>query len=338
MRKVTGPMDQLTAHLDRGWDLAQSGDARGAMSSARRAIELAPDSPEAYNLLGYAASLDGDCEEAVEAYEQAIALDDGYVEAMLNAAELYVHPLRDYEHALELCDRVLDLSEYDDELVDAHLLRFEAYWAMGDDDEAKKALGRLARGPFETAVQNFLVGRAWVEVGELERAKPLLAAALEADPRNSEACYYSGVLAEAEGDRPRANAHFLRARQLEAEVGVPSWSPNEEAFMAFVERATAELPAEQRELLRNAEVFVVDLPGPEMIVDGVDVHAMVMLDLLAPNPPAKVLGGRLRAFVYAVNVLRTAGAIDQVEETLREAFERELAHLVDELGGRHGAN
>ena len=127
-------------------------------------------------------------------------------------------------------------------------------------------------------------------------------------------------------------------RQLEAEVGVPSWSPNEEAFMAFVERATAELPAEQRELLRNAEVFVVDLPGPEMIVDGVDVHAMVMLDLLAPNPPAKVLGGRLRAFVYAVNVLRTAGAIDQVEETLREAFERELAHLVDELGGRHGAN
>ena len=78
-------MDQLTAHLDRGWDLAQSGDARGAESSARRALELAPDSPEAFNLLGYVASLEGDTDEAIEAYQQAIALDDGYVEAMLNA-------------------------------------------------------------------------------------------------------------------------------------------------------------------------------------------------------------------------------------------------------------
>jgi tetratricopeptide (TPR) repeat protein len=332
-------MDQLTAHLDRGWDLAQSGDARGAMSSARRAIELAPDSPEAYNLLGYAASLDGDCDEAVEAYEQALALDDGYVEAMLNAAELYVHPLRDYEQALELCERVLELSEFDDEIVDAHLLRFEAYWAMGDDDNAKKALSRLARGPYETAAQNFLVGRAWVELGEHDRAKPLVAAALEADPHNPEACYYAGLLAEADGDRAQANAHFLRVRQLEADIGPPSWSPDEGAFMAFVERATASLPSDQRELLRNAEVFVVDLPGPEMIVDGVDVHALAMLDLLAPNPPGKVVsGGRLRAFVYAVNVLRTAGALDRVEDTIRESLERELGHLVEEFGGRAGAN
>jgi tetratricopeptide (TPR) repeat protein len=331
-------MDQLTAHLDRGWDLAQSGDARGAVESARRAIELAPDSPEAYNLLGYAAALDGDPDEALEAYQQALALDDGYVEAMLNAAELLVHPVRDFEQAIELCDRVLDISDYDDEILDAQLLKFDAYWAMGEDEEALQVVKRLPKGPFETAAHSFLVGRACVEVGEFERARPLIAAAVEGDPANPETSYYAGLLADAEGDHQRASMHFLRTRQLEAEVGIPSWSPNEQAFMMFVERATAELSEPHREVLRNAEVFVVDLPGPEAIVEGVDVHAMALVDVLGGAHARLVEGARLRVFLYAVNVLRTAGSIDNVEATIREALAKELTSLLEELGGHAPAN
>ena len=48
-------MDQLSAHLDRGWDLAQKGDATGASECGKRALELDPQSPEVHNLLGYAA-------------------------------------------------------------------------------------------------------------------------------------------------------------------------------------------------------------------------------------------------------------------------------------------
>src|SRR4026208_1064402 len=94
-------MDQFSAHLDRGWDLVQRGDARGAELSARRALEIDGRSPEAYNLLGYVAALQGEFEDAMESYRQAIALDDTYLEAMLNAAEVYIHPLGDYEGADE---------------------------------------------------------------------------------------------------------------------------------------------------------------------------------------------------------------------------------------------
>jgi Flp pilus assembly protein TadD len=87
-------MDQFSAHLDRGWDLVQRGDPRGAELSARRALEIDSQSPEAYNLLGYVAALKGEFDEATEHYRQAIALDDTYLEAMLNAAEVYVHPAR----------------------------------------------------------------------------------------------------------------------------------------------------------------------------------------------------------------------------------------------------
>ena len=50
-------MDQLTAHLDRGWDLAQHGDPRGAETSARQALEIDPNAPEVHNLLGYISAL-----------------------------------------------------------------------------------------------------------------------------------------------------------------------------------------------------------------------------------------------------------------------------------------
>src|SRR6266704_3394900 len=95
-RTITQAMDQFSAHLDRGWDLVQRGDPRGAELSARRALELNAQSPEAYNLLGYVAALKGEFDEATEHYRQAIALDDTYLEAMLNAAEVYVHPLADF--------------------------------------------------------------------------------------------------------------------------------------------------------------------------------------------------------------------------------------------------
>src|ERR1700733_11363191 len=92
--------DQLTAHLDRGWDLAQKGDASGASACAKRALEIDPQSPEVHNLMGYAAALDGEAEEALEHYRQAIALDETYFEAMLNPAEVMIAPLSDHAGAM----------------------------------------------------------------------------------------------------------------------------------------------------------------------------------------------------------------------------------------------
>src|SRR5689334_8081131 len=82
-----GPMDQFTAHLDRGWDLVNRGDYPGALLSAQKSLELDPESPEAHNLIGYIHQAEGRSEDALEHFRQAIAIDETYVEAMLNAAE-----------------------------------------------------------------------------------------------------------------------------------------------------------------------------------------------------------------------------------------------------------
>src|SRR5688572_5616045 len=166
-------MDQFSAHLDRGWDLVQRGDARGAELSARRALEIDSQSPEAYNLLGYVAALQGEFEDAIESYRQAIALDDTYLEAMLNAAEVYIHPLAEYDEAIGMCEQAIELAENDDELVDALLLKFDALLGKGEFEDASALCKRFPSGPFDNPSHTFLVGRALYEIGDVERAGPL---------------------------------------------------------------------------------------------------------------------------------------------------------------------
>ena len=119
-------MDRLSAHLDRGWDLVSRGDATGAAECGKRALELDPKSPEVHNLLGYSAALAGDAQEALEHYKQAIALDENYFEAMLNAAELLLTPLGEIDEALKMCDDAIDVAETDEEIADCFLLKVDA--------------------------------------------------------------------------------------------------------------------------------------------------------------------------------------------------------------------
>ncbi len=54
---------------------------------------------------------------------------------MLNAAEVYIHPLGDFDQAIEMCDQALDLAEVDEEIIDALLLKFDALLGKGESAE-----------------------------------------------------------------------------------------------------------------------------------------------------------------------------------------------------------
>lgn len=320
-------MDRFSAHLDRGWDLVQHGDSQGAELSARRALELNKQAPEAYNLLGYAAALRGDFEAAIRHYNHALSLDESYFEALLNAAEVLIHPLADYEEALEMCDRALELAETDDELVDALLLKFDAL--LGEDrmEEAKALCTRFPEGPFENPNHVFLVGRALYEVGDLDRAAPLIEQSVRATPQNSEAYYYLGLMRDEQGDRTRATQAFVKARALDLQVPAPDWSLSPEAFEHTVRRVIETLPPRLRQAIRQDEIYVADMPGVEFVIDGVDPRALILMDDISPNSLASPSA---RLFVYQRNLERLAGALESVESELRAALERELAAVLDE--------
>lgn len=321
LRTITsGDMDQFSAHLDRGWDLVQRGDPRGAEVSARRALEIDSQSPEAYNLLGYVAALKGEYEEAIDHYRQAIALDDTYLEAMLNAAEVYVHPLGDFDEAINMCDQALELAETDDETVDALLLKFDALLGKGEIDEAAATCARFPRGPFENPSHVFLVGRAHYEIGDVEQAQPLIEEAAKSNPRNPEAFYYLGLVRDERGDTRAATQAFLRSRELDLEVPSAPWTLSHETFELTAKRAFLGLDEKLRSYLREEEIYIADVPGVEVVVDGVDPRALLLID--GVGTAGSTISARV--FVYQRNVERLAGSIEQVEPEIRLALEREI--------------
>lgn len=316
-------MDQFSAHLDRGWDLVQRGDTRGAQASARRALELDPQSPEVFNLLGYVAALEGDAMEAIEQYKQAYTLDDTYMEAMLNAAELYIHPLGEFDEAITLCEQSLSLSETDEETIDTLLLMFDAMLGKGDVEAGRAVIGRLPDGPYDNVHHTFLVGRAWYETGALDRAAPLIEEAAKRDSMQAESWYYLGLIRDERGDARAATECFLRSRELDLNDPPVAWSPTRDQFVAIVTKAIAGLETSLRKFVSEAGVYVSEVPGIELVADGVDPRALLMLDGLAsvenPGPPCS------RVFVYQRNVERVAGCPDRIEQELQEALVREIA-------------
>ncbi len=314
-------MDEFSAHLDRGWDLVQRGDPAGAEASARRALELDRESPEAHNLLGYVAALKGDFEDAVDHYRQAIALDDTYLEAMLNAAEVYIHPLGEFDDAIDMCDHALDLAENDDETVDALLLKFDALLGLNDLDQARAVCARFPSGPFDNPNHAFLVGRALYEVGRAEEAVRLIEDSIRDAPGNPEAHYYLGLVRDERGDVRGATDAFLQSRELDLDLPKPTWSLTPQTFRVTVLRAVESLDPELRAFLRTDEIYVSDAPSVELVVDGVDPRALVLLDGIHHAPDAAPTA---RVFVYQRNVERLAGALDLVEQDILAALEREV--------------
>jgi tetratricopeptide (TPR) repeat protein len=313
--------DQLTAHLDRGWDLAQKGDAAGAIACAKRALEIDPQSPEVHNLMGFASALDGEAEEALEHYRQAIALDETYFEAMLNAAEVLIAPLADFESAVTQIEEALDYAETDEEIADCILLKVDALMAKGDYEEAKRSMKMLPDGPFNGPTYLFLIGRAWYELGQLDKAAPLIEQAAKADPSSADAQYYLGLVRDEQGDPRAATEALLRSRALDMMRTPPAWTPSPEAFATVVKAAIEKLDLVLARYVREAEVYVVDLPGAELVVDGVDPRALLVLD----TPPVEDgAPPRVRVFVYQRNVERTAGSLEALDAELAGALEREV--------------
>ncbi len=329
-------MDQFTAHLDRGWDLVSRGDYAGALVSAQKSLELDAESPEAHNLLGFIHQAEGRAEDALDHYRQAIAIDETYVEAMLNAAEVLIHTLHDLDGGLAMVDEALEFAEGDDELADALLLRFDAFLQRGDREGAAQVAARFPEGPFENAQLDFMIGRAKFETGDLEGAEKNLELAVKREGQNADAFYYQGLVREARGDLRGATLAFLQAREADLNTPRPSWSLSASNFERRVQNAVRKLPAALAETIEGALVVVSDIPGPEVVAEGVDPHVGVLIDDLQDGAgrPMTVEGQAQRAgrvFVYQRNIERFAESASEVEDELLRSLEHELSLTFPQL-------
>ena len=291
-------MGRMTAHLDRGWELVARGDLSGAMASAEQTLELDNKSPDAYNLIGFIHASQGDAELALQSYLHAVELDPGCLEAMLNAAELMIHPLLDLDGALRLLDEALECCETTEETYEATMLKIDAMLQNGARDDADTLLSRLPSTPLGNAQLDFLIGRAKLELGHQNEALAFLSAATELEPGHAEAHYHLGLTKEKLSDTTGASLSFLVVRQLDQQAPKPPWSTDRSAFETLIKQALSELPPDISAPIDGAMVIVSDWPGVEVVAEGVDPRVPVML--IDP----RTQGEPLRVFVYQRNLER----------------------------------
>jgi hypothetical protein len=90
----------------------------------------------------------------------------------------------------------------------------------------------------------------------------------------------------------------------------------------MVDKALAALDPILGRYVREAAAYVSDVPGMELVADGVDPRALVLIDGLGTpeSPPTTAT----RIFVYQRNIERLAGGTDRLEQEVTSAFEREI--------------
>ena len=86
----------------------------------------------------------------------------------------------------------------------------------------------------------------------------------------------------------------MRSRTLELEHAPPLWAPSPDTFAALVRGCVEKLDVVLGRYVRGAEIYVTDLPGAELVVDGVDPRAPLVLDTPPVEEGRPVAGAPVR--------------------------------------------
>jgi predicted Zn-dependent protease with MMP-like domain/lipoprotein NlpI len=250
-------------YLDRAYDAIDRRAYSDAMKWCKKAIDLDPSAPEAFNARGEALDASGMWEEALQAFDRALERDPQFIEALLNKAEILADRPETCETALTLCDEAEELCVEDDD----SYLRAEVFYIRGNAlqggyrleealAEYEKALDLLPDHPdylYEKGVTLYYLL-------EYERAEECLTSALELDPNNADAHYALGLLFEKTEREERAAEEFAASTRADPTRYPPLLRMGRDRFAELVEKAVAALPEEFTRYMADVAILIEDFP------------------------------------------------------------------------------
>ena len=308
--------------ISRGWDLAREGDFHGAEAFAFQALESDRDNPDAHNLMGFVAAAGGDPGRALESYRHAIRLDPFFLDPMLNAIEILLHPLNNTDAALHMAEHALQACQSKKEILEVSLLKIDALLQAGKKQLAKAAAQVLPSEP-QPAGLEFLIGRARFETGDIDGALLHLERAtvgqVEAD-----AYYYLGLARAERKQFHEALVALLECNDRDAAAKIPAWSPSKQDFEGIVRQVLLSLPKSLSKPIDGALVVVRNLPPAELIAEGIDPRASLLVEF--PDQKNAYLRPPC-VFVYQRNVERHAGEPGNLVLEIEGCLRRELEGL-----------
>jgi TolB-like protein/Tfp pilus assembly protein PilF len=215
-RAITAQSRYAAAHLAYGNFLFSHGRAAEAIPFYERATQLTPDNPSAFSNLGGAHLQMGDFEKAAAAFARSLALEPRRASySNIGTVRYY---LGQYDEAAELYRKAIELAPADHRLwgnlADAQLFGTHPDEATQSYRRALElAEGELAVNP-KHAVNQAQAAYYAARLGEKDRARRSIAAALAEGEDEYQAQYYVALAELRLGDRSMAVAHARMARKL----------------------------------------------------------------------------------------------------------------------------
>jgi hypothetical protein len=131
------------------------------------------------------------------------------------------------------------------------------------------------------------------------------------------------------GDQRGATLSFLKTRETDVEEAPPPWALSSSAFERRVQSAVRRLDESLARVLEGALVVICDLPGAEVVAEGIDPHVGVLIDDLLdhegkPVTPQATPERAGRLFVYQRNIERWIQSASEVDDEILRNLEHEI--------------
>jgi predicted Zn-dependent protease with MMP-like domain/Flp pilus assembly protein TadD len=325
--------DPLAAILDRAGDAFEDGRPAEALALADEALAAAPRSVPALHFRAAALAELGRTDDALDAYERALAIGKDDPELLLGAADFFVNAAQDGEPDRDLVERGLELARRGGKIArkagDAALaadlawLEGVALNQLGRSDEALARLAEAERAAPDSVDVHLEKGFALYELCRFEEAREALLRAEALDAEEPWTQHQLGLVAERQGKHDEARRRLDRARKLSPDEFPRPIALSSEAFDDAVEDALRSLPAPVRRYLSNVAITVEDLPTDD--------------DLLASDPPlSPAILGLFRGAPYGQKASMDPwshfpSSIVLYQRNL-ERFARSREELIEEIG------
>jgi len=152
-----------------------------AVDYAQRAAQSAPNDPQLWFLLGYAARLDGKLQLAVDSYSRGLHLNPSSLDGISGLAQTYSN-MGKTDEAVRLLNQVLSAEP---KRVNDAVLLGELMMRSGDYDAALNVLGRAERTEPGTRSE-LLLALSYQHLKQFDQANHYLELAKQHDPNNPE--------------------------------------------------------------------------------------------------------------------------------------------------------
>lgn len=330
-------MDQISAHLDRGWSLIEQKSFRKAAFSARQVLELDPESADAYTLIGLSALGEHDADEALEAFERARELDPDFLAPIVYSAEAMGADPKRVDEAIKCLEEAYELVEPSSpEWVDAVLLHVDLLLNAEDEEGAARRLGLVRPEMLTLPDQQVQAGKLAVRLDDLDLAELALAPVIKRGNPPPDALYSLAQIAERRGDGQKAIGLSLQVRKADLALAQADCSdaPEPRLLAEVCQAVIYALDQRFLDVVDEADVVVREVPPEELVADGVDPWIPLLLTGPPPDTRRKTdwTSRATHVFVYRLNMRFDSPHQDQWEARLREYLEEAIERFV-ELSG-----